>query len=551
MNETETKKNATKKLLCYLSIPLIIVFFIMLSVFVQGSGKRGITVYEQSQSTTINIENGLADPLTFSQEISIPKEATYQLAIEWDVFEPDFIIGCLGRDANGKIAFAFTAAQIKNSNTLPIKEGTFQVEYHILANEADYRQFAKEYELFKSDSDLDTMISQIDFSSFDPNGEWTLTHSLQVYEIETAGPAALIATIIVGLLSIVILFALWLSDRPAGNDLKGLISNIGIRYAAFVMMVSVFQITCIILLRLFAPELMTTLSSDLNFILIIIPVDMIGFPITLLMCKDIPAEKLPQRSLGLGKFLLFVMMGAGICGVGGFLGNIVHNLLTSPFGGGGNPIGDLMINAGFPMRVLAVGILAPIFEELLFRKLLIDRIIKHGEFIAVLMSGLMFGLFHGNFSQFFYATALGFLWAFVYVRTGKIYYTILLHMVINLANSAITIFLLGKFMEVCPNTNDPAVIMQAMTASPDAGLYIALYVFWTILLILCGIVGLIILIVFLSTGKLRLRKLENETSRSESSKAMFQNLYMLPFFLACIGLFMINYLPIIIAYLQK
>ena len=106
-------------------------------------------------------------------------------------------------------------------------------------------------------------------------------------------------------------------------------------------------------------------------------------------------------------------------------------------------------------------------------------------------------------------------------------------------------------MEVCPNTNDPAVIMQAMAASPDAGLYIALYVFWTILLILCGIVGLIILIVFLSTGKLRLRKSENELPRSECSKAMFQNLYMLPFFLACIGLFMINYLPIIIAYLQK
>ena len=43
----------------------------------------------------------------------------------------------------------------------------------------------------------------------------------------------------------------------------------------------------------------------------------------------------------------------------------------------------------------------------MFRKLLIDRIVPFGQRVAVVVSGLAFGLFHGNFYQFFYAFSLG------------------------------------------------------------------------------------------------------------------------------------------------
>lgn len=58
-------------------------------------------------------------------------------------------------------------------------------------------------------------------------------------------------------------------------------------------------------------------------------------------------------------------------------------------------------------NIIVVGILAPIIEEYVFRKLLIDRTIKYGEGIAVLTSALMFALFHGNLNQFAYAFVLG------------------------------------------------------------------------------------------------------------------------------------------------
>ena len=88
-------------------------------------------------------------------------------------------------------------------------------------------------------------------------------------------------------------------------------------------------------------------------------------------------------------------------------------------------------------RILVVGISAPIIEEFLFRKTIIDRIGKHNEILAVVFSAVAFGFFHMNIAQFFYATFIGLVLGVVYVKTGKIIYTIILHMVVNLATSVI------------------------------------------------------------------------------------------------------------------
>ena len=57
--------------------------------------------------------------------------------------------------------------------------------------------------------------------------------------------------------------------------------------------------------------------------------------------------------------------------------------------------------------------------------------------MAVLLSGLMFGLFHGNLAQFAYAFSLGAFLAFIYVRTGRVVYTIVLHMGVNFIGSIV------------------------------------------------------------------------------------------------------------------
>lgn len=77
-------------------------------------------------------------------------------------------------------------------------------------------------------------------------------------------------------------------------------------------------------------------------------------------------------------------------------------------------------------------VIAPVFEELIFRKIIAERLRPFGDMTALLVSGIAFGLFHQNFMQMFYAAALGLLFGYVYFRTGKLWMAILLHSLFNL-----------------------------------------------------------------------------------------------------------------------
>ena len=54
---------------------------------------------------------------------------------------------------------------------------------------------------------------------------------------------------------------------------------------------------------------------------------------------------------------------------------------------------------------------------------------------------MIFGLCHGNFYQFFYAFGIGLVFGYIYTRTGRIRYTIVLHMIINFLGSVAAIYI--------------------------------------------------------------------------------------------------------------
>lgn len=85
----------------------------------------------------------------------------------------------------------------------------------------------------------------------------------------------------------------------------------------------------------------------------------------------------------------------------------------------------------FWLNFLAVAVLAPICEELVFRKVLLDRLRGLGDGSAVLLTGLAFGIYHMNFFQFGYAVVLGMVFSVIVLLTGSIRDAIFLHMCIN------------------------------------------------------------------------------------------------------------------------
>ena len=96
-----------------------------------------------------------------------------------------------------------------------------------------------------------------------------------------------------------------------------------------------------------------------------------------------------------------------------------------------NPV-DHMADYPAVLNLLLGCAIAPVCEELLFRRLLLERLRPYGERFALWASALCFGLFHGNLSQFFYACAIGGVLAAVAMRTGRLWQCIALHALLNL-----------------------------------------------------------------------------------------------------------------------
>ena len=351
------------------------------------------------------------------------------------------------------------------------------------------------------------------------------------------------------------------TENPQGNEpdkagwikeMKKTAVKIGWKYFVFGVVVIIAQYIYAWLL----PEKYYT-ESWANFLQIIIPTYCIAFPLLCLLVCKMPKVQIEKKKMGFWKIVLTVIIGSGICGVGMVIGTVVGELITLPFGvsaSDNNSLGNLMIMSDPFWRILTVGILAPIFEELIFRKLLIDRVIKYGEFCAIMMSGIMFGLFHGNFAQFFFATGLGMLFAFVYARTGKIWYTILLHMVVNMTTSVITTPLamkvlehmevINKISELSTRPNELMAYLENPEVMQVYG-YMMVYACWMMFLAVCALTGVILFFVFLKKFKLK------ETPMGVKNGTVFLKSFvnggMILFILMSAFLFVLYYVSMILS----
>ena len=94
---------------------------------------------------------------------------------------------------------------------------------------------------------------------------------------------------------------------------------------------------------------------------------------------------------------------------------------------------DTMTGQPVWLLFLTVGLLAPAAEELIFRGLVFRRMKDFmNPWAAIILSALLFGIYHGNIIQFLYASLMGILLAVIYHRTGTLWTSILAHVVANL-----------------------------------------------------------------------------------------------------------------------
>jgi len=187
----------------------------------------------------------------------------------------------------------------------------------------------------------------------------------------------------------------------------------------------------------------------IRYALAILPQYVIAMPLAaLLMCKT-PVLPVAQKKLKAGQFMIIMMVCFTIMYAGSLAGNII-NLIIQLLAQSSmtNLIQELIAGSSIWANLVFVVLLAPIMEELFFRRLLIKKLLAYGEKPAVIVSGLAFGLIHGNLTQFFYAFGLGLAFGYIFVKTGKVIYTVVLHMIINFLGSVISVWVLNANMIV-------------------------------------------------------------------------------------------------------
>jgi len=162
----------------------------------------------------------------------------------------------------------------------------------------------------------------------------------------------------------------------------------------------------------------------------------VAFPIFYIIIRRLPSHKRQKKSLsGLELFYTFMVAEAFMM-IGNLIGQSLNASISSILGiEVNNATADLIMETPVWLIFILVVIIAPIVEELIFRKLMIDKLSRFGDSFAIIISAVAFGLFHGNFYQFFYAAFLGLLLGYVYCRSGKVKYTVIFHMIINFLGS--------------------------------------------------------------------------------------------------------------------
>ncbi len=163
--------------------------------------------------------------------------------------------------------------------------------------------------------------------------------------------------------------------------------------------------------------------------------------------KKTPYVCEPQMSLGFGGMLKLFVIQTGLS----FPLMIAVTVITRITGHDATGItpDELFGKLGFYIVLLLI--FNPVFEELLFRKFILERLGGLGFKGAVIVSAILFAVPHCisiGPAQMFYAFAIGLVWGFVTLKTGKLWPAVILH---SLAN------VYGSFLPMIAAKTDPAM----------------------------------------------------------------------------------------------
>lgn len=272
----------------------------------------------------------------------------------------------------------------------------------------------------------------------------------------------------------------------------------------------------------------------------------IAIALAVLLLFPVPKENFENGAVEFPFFLKSLLICFGV----GYLGNLIGTFVLSLWNGfTGNSVGNelqTVLGGINPMLLfLCSVILAPILEELFFRKFLIDRLRPFGRNVSVLLPAFLFGLFHQSVEQLLYAFLIGTILSYFYYKTGKYWLSVAIHAIFNWISGFIPMQFLPKLnsfandmVPVMENLSETAtmdeITEQMMPLLETYGTTLVLYVVYLLLLFAVNITGVVLFCIHIK--KIRENTEERVLSASETFKSIMLNPGMIVCTVICGGL---------------
>lgn len=134
---------------------------------------------------------------------------------------------------------------------------------------------------------------------------------------------------------------------------------------------------------------------------------------------------------------LLIFVGLGCC----FAGNLATSWLTAFFQDLGVEFysyqqaleGDVMPDTlmGVYAYLLRTAVVPALIEEFAFRGVVLNSLRRYGDWFAIVISAVMFGLMHGNMTQVPFALIAGVALGYAFVVTGSMWTSVIIHFTNN------------------------------------------------------------------------------------------------------------------------
>ena len=135
--------------------------------------------------------------------------------------------------------------------------------------------------------------------------------------------------------------------------------------------------------------------------------------------------------------MIYCMISFFIRYAGGFAG-VIFQIFTGADMTGADVILGYTDPKSIIITVLYTCIVAPVTEELMYRGFVLKNLSRVSQRFGIIMSSLLFGLMHGNMSQFIFAFIMGIFLAHIDIKHNSIVPSIIVHAFSNIVSIAIS-----------------------------------------------------------------------------------------------------------------